>query len=137
MCTDCSLGKLALDRPEGGWAMSARPHPPGDALAAGERRPDVAAAGDRRPDVAAAGERWRDALAELEYAEHHGAPPADVERLAAAVIAARIDVVQAGVRRGAELPAFLRAALERDRRLLAVPPALPYGAAAPDVGDGR
>ena len=71
-----------------------------------------------------AGERWRDAVAELDYAERHGASPAELERLAAAVIEARVELFQAGVRGGWQLPVFLRAALERDRLLLETWPSL-------------
>lgn len=65
-----------------------------------------------------AAERWRDAVAELDYAERHGTSPAELERLAADVIEARIELLQAGVRGGSQLPAYLQAALERDRLLL-------------------
>lgn len=73
------------------------------------------------PDVA--GHRWRDALARLEYAERHGAPEAEVERLADEVIEARVAMFQAGLRGGWQLPSFLEAALDRDQRLLEVWPA--------------
>lgn len=67
-----------------------------------------------------AGERWRNALAELEYAERHGAPAEEVEQLADRVIEARVAMFQSGVQGGWALPAFLRSALERDRELLEV-----------------
>jgi hypothetical protein len=73
-------------------------------------------------DPDAAGHRWRDALAQLEYAERHAAPPDEVERLANAVIEARVAMFQAGVRGGWALPAFLQRALDRDRQLLEVYP---------------
>lgn len=69
-------------------------------------------------DPEIAGHRWRDAAARLEYAERHGAPPEEVERLADEVIEARVAMFQAGVSSGWQLPEFLQAALERDRRLL-------------------
>lgn len=94
------------------------------------------AAGTQPPaDTEVAGERWRDALAELEYAERHEASPTEVERLADDVIAARVALFQAGVRGGWELPAFLHAALERDRRLLEEWPSPPESELA--TGDGR
>lgn len=67
-----------------------------------------------------AGQRWRDALAELEYAERHGATPDEMERLSAAVIEARVAMFQAGVNGGWQLPSFLQAALDRDRELLRI-----------------
>ena len=70
-----------------------------------------------------AGRRWRDALARLEYAERHGASAAEVERLADEVIEARVAMFQAGLSGGWQLPEFLQAALDRDRRLLEVWPA--------------
>lgn len=73
-------------------------------------------------DAEVAGERWRDALAQLEYAERHGALGADVERLADEVIEARVAMFQSGVKGGWALPAFLQSALERDRQLLEVDP---------------
>jgi hypothetical protein len=75
-------------------------------------------AGD--PDVA--GQRWRDAIAELEYAERRGAAPAELERLSAEVIEARVAMFQAGVSGGWQLPEFLHSSLERDRELLQVWP---------------
>lgn len=74
-------------------------------------------------EPAPAGQRWRDAIAELEYAERHGAAPGDVDRLADEVIEARVALFQAGVSGGWQLPEFLRAAIERDRRLLEIWPA--------------
>ena len=70
-----------------------------------------------------AGERWRNALAELEYAERHGAQATEVEELANEVIEARVAMFQSGVQGGWALPAFLRTALDRDRELLEVAPA--------------
>jgi hypothetical protein len=67
-------------------------------------------------------ERWRDAAAELEYAERHGAPAADVERLAGEVFEARVALFQSAVNGGRELPEFAREALERDRALLEIWP---------------
>jgi hypothetical protein len=84
-------------------------------------------------DADVAGERWRDALAELEYAERHGSPAAEVERLANAVIEARVAMFQSGVRGGWALPAFVQSALDRDRELLEVHP----NAAPPSAGAGR
>ena len=55
-----------------------------------------------------AGERWRNALAELEYAERHGSPAAEVEQLAKSVIEARVAMFQAGITRGLALPAYLQ-----------------------------
>ncbi len=69
-------------------------------------------------DAELAGQRWRDAAARLEYAERHGTPPEEVERLADEVIEARVAMFQAGVSSGWQLPEFLQAALERDRQLL-------------------
>jgi hypothetical protein len=69
-------------------------------------------------DPEAAGKRWRDAAAQLEYAERHGASADEVERLADEVIEARVAMFQAGVSSGWQLPEFLQAALERDKRLL-------------------
>lgn len=80
---------------------------------------------DGEPEIA--GRRWRDATAELEYAERHGAAPADVERLADEVIEARVAMFQAGVRGGWQLPEFLQTALDRDRRLLHIWPSGPDG----------
>ena len=98
--------------------MSAGPQPPG------------------HPEIA--GERWRDAVAELDYAERHGASSAELERLAADVIEARIELFRAGVRGGWQLPAFLQAALERDRLLLETRPSLQplprSGPPAPSAG---
>lgn len=74
-------------------------------------------------DADDAGQRWRDALAELEYAERHGAPPEQMERLSAEVIEARVAMFQAGVSGGWQLPDFLHKALERDRELLRIWPA--------------
>jgi hypothetical protein len=81
---------------------------------------------DGGPPLPDAGERWRNALAELEYAERHNAPAAEVEELANQVIEARVAMFQSGVQGGWALPAFLRSALDRDRELLEVtstPPA--------------
>lgn len=75
---------------------------------------------DAEPDIA--GQRWRDATAELEYAERHGAAAAEVERLAGEVIEARVALFQAGVSSGWQLPEFLQVALERDRTLLQIWP---------------
>jgi aminoglycoside/choline kinase family phosphotransferase len=83
----------------------------------------VSAGSQQSRDPEVAGERWRDAMAELEYAERHGAPAAEVERLADEVIEARVAMFQAGVSGGWQLPAFLQAALDRDRQLLKVWPA--------------
>jgi aminoglycoside/choline kinase family phosphotransferase len=69
-------------------------------------------------DPEVAGQRWRDAAAQLEYAERHGAPAEEVERLADEVIEARVAMFQAGVSSGWQLPEFLQSALERDRHLL-------------------
>jgi hypothetical protein len=82
--------------------------------------PATSDAGGVPPD---AGERWRNALAELEYAERHGAPATEVEELANEVIEARVAMFQSGVQGGWALPAFLRSALDRDRELLEVAPA--------------
>jgi hypothetical protein len=81
-------------------------------------------------DADVAGERWRDALAGLEYAERHGAPAAEVERLANEVIEARVAMFQSGVQSGWALPAFVQSALDRDRELLDVHDSavLPYEA---------
>ena len=94
------------------------------------------------PEIA--GERWRDAVAELDYAERHGASPAELERLAADVIEARVELFQAGVRGGWQLPVFLQAALERDRLLLEARPspqppprAAPPGRSAGGDDDAR
>jgi len=87
---------------------------------------------DGEPEIA--GRRWRDATAELDYAERHGAAPADVERLADEVIEARVAMFQAGVRGGWQLPEFLQTALDRDRRLLQIWPAEPD--AEPDTEPG-
>lgn len=84
------------------------------------------------PDVA--GKRWRDAMAELEYAERHGAPASEVERLADEVIEARVAMFQAGVSGGWQLPAFLQTALERDRLLLKVWPAQWDATGSPPAG---
>jgi hypothetical protein len=81
------------------------------------------------PEIA--GRRWRDATAELEYAERHGAAAAEVERLADEVIEARVAMFQAGVSSGWQLPEFLQAALERDRRLLQIWNPDPVGARSP------
>lgn len=77
-----------------------------------------------------AGERWRNALAELEYAERHEAPSAEVEQLANEVIEARVAMFQSGVQGGWALPAFLRSALDRDRELLEVTGTAPASAPA-------
>jgi hypothetical protein len=69
-----------------------------------------------------AGARWRDAVAQLEYAERHGSPAADVERLSNEVIEARVAMFQSGVQGGWALPAFVQSALDRDRQLLDVHP---------------
>ena len=69
-------------------------------------------------DPELAGQRWRDAAAQLEYAERHGAPADEVERLADEVIEARVAMFQAGVSSGWQLPEFLQSALERDKQLL-------------------
>jgi len=69
-------------------------------------------------DLELAGQRWRDAAAQLEYAERHGAPADEVERLADEVIEARVAMFQAGVSSGWQLPEFLQSALERDKQLL-------------------
>jgi hypothetical protein len=69
-----------------------------------------------------AGQRWRDAVAELEYAERHGAAVAEVERLGDEVIEARVALFQAGVRNGWHVPHFVQAALDRDSHLLQVSP---------------
>ncbi|MDQ1485597.1 MAG: hypothetical protein QOJ62_1290 [Actinomycetota bacterium] len=75
-------------------------------------------------DPEVAGERWRNALAHLEYAERHGAPESEVERLADEVIEARVAMLQVGMRGGWQLPDFAQSALDRDRQLLQVwPPA--------------
>lgn len=74
-------------------------------------------------DPESAGQRWRDALAELEYAERHGATADEMERLSAEVIEARVAMFQAGVNGGWQLPAFLQNALDRDRELLRIWPA--------------
>jgi len=87
----------------------------GEAASAAARASGESAA-PSDPDVA--GQRWRDAAARLEYAERHGAPPEEVERLSDEVIEARVAMFQAGVSSGWQLPAFLQAALERDRQLL-------------------
>jgi hypothetical protein len=71
-------------------------------------------------DPEIAGERWRNALAQLEYAERHGAPEAEVERLADEVIEARVAMFQVGMRGGWQLPDFVQGALDRDRQLLQV-----------------
>jgi len=94
------FARRQTDREERGrWRqLSAGPQPAGD------------------PEIA--GHRWRDATAELEYAERHGAPPEEVERLADEVIEARVAMFQAGVSSGWQLPDFLQAALDRDRQLL-------------------
>jgi hypothetical protein len=84
----------------------------------------VAAIEQHQAEVDAAGERWRDALAQLEYAERHGESPAVVERLANEVIEARVAMFQSGLQSGWALPAFLQSALDRDRRLLEVDPAV-------------
>jgi hypothetical protein len=77
-----------------------------------------------------AGERWRNALAELEYAERHSAPSAEVEQLANQVIEARVAMFRSGVQGGWALPAFLRSALDRDRELLDVNGTVPAQAPA-------
>jgi hypothetical protein len=82
----------------------------------------VAATDRPSGDSDVAGERWRDAIAELEYAERHGAAADDVEQLANAVIEARVAMFQAGVRGGWALPAFLQTAVDRDRLLLELNP---------------
>jgi hypothetical protein len=84
----------------------------------------VAAVEQHQAEVDAAGERWRDALAQLEYAERHGESSAVVERLANEVIEARVAMFQSGLQSGWALPAFLQSALDRDRRLLEVDPAV-------------
>ena len=84
----------------------------------------MAAIEKHQAEVDAAGERWRDALAQLEYAERHGVSSAEVERLADEVIEARVAMFQSGLQSGWALPAFLQSALDRDRRLLEVDPAL-------------
>jgi hypothetical protein len=84
----------------------------------------VAANEKHQAEVDAAGERWRDALAQLEYAERHGESSAEVERLANEVIEARVAMFQSGLQSGWALPAFLQTALDRDRRLLDVDPAV-------------
>jgi len=61
-------------------------------------------------DAEAAGERWRNAIAELEYAERHGSPTAEVEQLANSVIEARVAMFHAGVAGSRALPAFLHTA---------------------------
>jgi hypothetical protein len=81
-----------------------------------------------------AGERWRNALAELEYAERHGAPLAEVELLANQVIEARVAMFQSGVQGGWALPAFLRSALDRDRELLEVKYTAPASEMQPPAG---
>ncbi len=108
--------------------MSAEPH-----------LPDAADAHDA---AGAAGERWRDAVAQLEYAERHGAAALELERLADRVIEARVAMFQAGVRDGWRLPEFLQASLERDRHLIEGWPvgqedfylALPDANLLPDAG---
>jgi len=89
---------------------------------------------DAEPELA--GRRWRDATAELEYAERHGAAPGEVERLAGEVIEARVAMFQAGVSSGWQLPPFLQAALDRDRTLLAISPSVDTDSEPPvqDVG---
>jgi hypothetical protein len=84
----------------------------------------VAAIEQSSGDSDVAGERWRDAIAQLEYAERHGAPADDVEQLAKAVIEARVAMFQAGVRGGWALPAFLQNAVDRDRLLLELNPGM-------------
>ena len=84
-------------------------------------------------DADVAGERWRDAVAQLEYAERHGSPAADVERLANNVIEARVAMFQSGVQGGWALPAFVQSALDRDRELLE----MHRRAAPPHGGPGR
>ena len=59
-------------------------------------------------DADAAGERWRNALAELDYAERHGSPAAEVQQLAGVVIEARVAMFQARIAGGRALPAYLR-----------------------------
>src|SRR5450432_4620903 len=81
-----------------------------------------------------AGERWRNALAELEYAERHDAPSAEVEQLANQVIEARVAMFQSGVQGGWALPAFLRTALDRDRELLEVTGTAPASRMQPPAG---
>jgi hypothetical protein len=83
-------------------------------------QPDAPPTADGGPVTPDAGERWRNALAELEYAERHEAPAAEVEELANEVIEARVAMFQSGVQGGWALPAFLRSALDRDRELLEV-----------------
>ena len=68
-----------------------------------------------------AAQRWRDALARLDYAERHNASEEDVERLADAVIEAKVAMFQTGLLGSRPLPDFVQAALERDRALLRVP----------------
>lgn len=75
-------------------------------------------AGAAGPNPEVAGQRWRDAAAQLEYAERHGASADEVERLADEVIEARVAMFQAGVSSGWQLPEFLQSALERDKHLL-------------------
>jgi len=82
----------------------------------------VAAVEQTSGDPDFVGERWRNALAELDYAERHGTPPDEVERLANEVIEARVAMFQAGVRGGWALPAFVQSAIDRDRQLLQVYP---------------
>jgi hypothetical protein len=87
-----------------------------------DRQPAAPPTPDGVPVVPDAGERWRNALAELEYAERHGAHATEVEELANEVIEARVAMFQSGVQGGWALPAFLRTALDRDRELLEVAP---------------
>jgi hypothetical protein len=70
----------------------------------------VAAVAVEPPSVAAglAGERWRNALAELEYAERHGSPATELERLADGVIEARVAMFQVAIAGGRALPAYLQ-----------------------------
>jgi hypothetical protein len=65
--------------------------------------------------------RWRDALARLDYAERHNAPEDDIEKLANAVIEAKVAMYQAGLLAHRALPDFVQAALDRDRALLLLP----------------
>lgn len=87
---------------------------------ASERQPTTPPRAGGVPPIADAGERWRNTLAELEYAERHGAHETEVEELADRVIEARVAMFQSGVQSGWALPAFLRSALDRDRELLEV-----------------
>ncbi len=72
------------------------------------------------PRPESAGQRWRDALAELEYAERHGAAPDEMERLSANVIEARVAMFQAEVNGGRQFPEFVKKAFDRDCELLGI-----------------